>query len=123
MMGLNFQLFPILAKIPDSSPGQALYEFSRLREFDDLRLPLAVLVLVVLALVSVVAWLYRRDTAELRRPVGIALAFLRLVALGGLVVYFLGIERRTTREVVHNSQVVVLVDVSQSMGLAASDDP
>jgi hypothetical protein len=47
---------------------------------------------------------------------------LRLVAFGGLVVYFLGIERRTTREVVHNSQVAVLVDVSQSMGLPASDN-
>ena len=42
---------------------------------------------------------------------------LRCFALAGLIVFFLAIERRTTREVVHNSQVAVLVDVSQSMGL------
>jgi hypothetical protein len=36
-------------------------------------------------------------------------------------VFFLGIERRTTREVVHNSQVAVLVDVSQSMGLSENE--
>ena len=51
------------------------------------------------------------------RGVSIALFLLRCVALAGLLVFFLGIERRTTREVVHNSQVAVLVDVSQSMGL------
>ena len=47
---------------------------------------------------------------------------LRFVALAGLLVFFLGIERRTTREVVHNSQVAVLVDVSQSMGLSEDDN-
>lgn len=117
------QVDHILAQTADGVAGRALYELSRLREFDDLRLPLAVLAVVVVALVGVVWYLYRCDTVELPRPVGIGLAILRLVALAGLVVYFLGIERRTTREVVHNSQVVVLVDVSQSMGLAASDDP
>ena len=71
-----------------------------------------------LALLAVAIWyLYRRDAVELPRPVGIGVVLLRLVAFAGLVVFFLGIERRTTREVVHNSQVAVLVDVSQSMGL------
>ena len=64
---------------------------------------------------ALVWYLYRRDTLELPRGVGILLAVLRCVALAGLLVFFLGIERRTTREVVHNSQVAVLVDVSQSM--------
>ncbi len=45
-----------------------------------------------------------------------------MIAIAGLVVFFLGIERRTTREVVHNSQVALLVDVSQSMGLGESDN-
>ncbi len=47
---------------------------------------------------------------------------LRCLALAGLVVFFLGIERRTAREVVHNSQVAVLVDVSQSMGLGENEN-
>jgi hypothetical protein len=111
-----------LAQTTDGAAGQAVYELSRLREFDDLRLPLAVLVVVVAAIIGIVWFLYRRDTAELPRPVGAMLALLRLIAFGGLVVYFLGIERRATREVVHNSQVAVLVDVSQSMGLPARDD-
>jgi hypothetical protein len=100
-----------------------VYEFARQNDFGDPRLMFAVLAAVVIALVGVVWYLYRRDAVELPRTVGVTLALLRLVALGGLVVYFLGIERRATREVVHNSQVVLLIDVSQSMGLAASDEP
>ena len=75
-----------------------------------------------IALVAVVWYFYRRDTVELPRPRGSASLLLRFVALAGLLVFFLGIERRTTREVVHNSQVAVLVDVSQSMGLSEDDE-
>ena len=114
-------LTQLLAQTTDGAVRQAVYELSRLREFDDLRVALTIGGVLLVALVALVWWLYRRDTAELPRPVGLALALLRLVALAGVVVYFLGIERRTTREVVHNSQVAVLVDVSQSMGLPASD--
>jgi hypothetical protein len=113
----------LLAQTAEDAAGKAVYELSRLREFDDPRMPLAMATLVGVAICGLVWYLYRRDTAELSRPVGVGLAVLRLVALGGLAVYFLGIERRATREIVENSQVAVLVDVSQSMGLAASDDP
>ena len=88
-----------------------------MREFDDLRLPVALIGVGVAAIVALVWFLYRRDTLELSRGVGLLLAVLRFVALAGLLIFFLGIERRTTREVVHNSQVAVLVDVSQSMAL------
>jgi hypothetical protein len=111
----------LFAQANDAAAGRAVYELSRLREFDDFRVPVAVLAVVVIAVIGVVWYLYRRDAAELPRPVGVMLALLRLVAFAGLVVYFLGIERRATREVIHNSQVAVLVDVSQSMGLPASD--
>ncbi|HEX2475796.1 MAG TPA: vWA domain-containing protein [Lacipirellulaceae bacterium] len=75
-----------------------------------------------IGLVAVVWYLYRRDTVELSRPVGVGIAALRLVALAGLFVFFLGIERRTTREIVHNSQVAVVIDASQSMGLSDNED-
>jgi len=104
----------------DASPSRIVYEFARLREYDDLRLPLAIIAVAVAGIVALVWYLYRHDTVELPRGVGILLAILRCVALAGLLVFFLGIERRTTREVIHNSQVAVLVDVSQSMAL--SDD-
>ena len=87
-----------------TTPGRMVYEISRLRNYDDPRLPVA-----------------RRDTVELSPPVRFGVALLRTIALAGLFVFFLGIERRTTSEIVHNSQVAVLVDVSQSMGLSAAD--
>ncbi|HEY3393221.1 MAG TPA: hypothetical protein VGK58_10960 [Lacipirellulaceae bacterium] len=95
---------------------------SRLRQFDDSRLPMALAVAAAIALVAVVWYLYRRDTAELPRPLGVGIALLRFVTLAGLFVFFLGIERRTTREIVHNSQVAVLVDASQSMGLSDNEE-
>jgi hypothetical protein len=100
-----------------SVAGRVVYELSRLHDYDDDRLPIAVLAVVVVVIVSLVTFLYRRDTVELPRGLRTLLAGLRLLALAGLLVFFLGIERRTTREVVHNSQVAVLVDVSQSMAL------
>jgi hypothetical protein len=104
------------------SSGHEVYELSRLRAFDDERLPVVLLFAAAIALVAVVWYLYRRDAVELPRPVGIGVALLRTIALAGLLVFFLGIERRTTREIVHNSQVAVLLDVSQSMGLSDGDD-
>jgi hypothetical protein len=118
------QAAPTNAAEPQSagiSGDRYVYEVSRLRQFDDSRLPMALSVAAVIALVAVVWYLYRRDTAELARPLGVGIALLRLVALAGLFVFFLGIERRTTREIVHNSQVAVLVDASQSMGLSDNE--
>jgi hypothetical protein len=104
-----------------ASEGRYVYELSRLRQFDDGRLPMALAVAGAIALVAIVWYLYRRDTVELARPLGFGIALLRMVAIAGLFVFFLGIERRTTREVVHNSQVAVLVDTSQSMGLSDNE--
>jgi hypothetical protein len=105
-----------------TTPGQMVYEISRLRAFDDPRLPVALTVAGAIALLAVVWYLYRRDTVEMALPVRVGVAALRTIALAGLLVFFLGIERRTTSEVVHNSQVAVLVDVSQSMGLSANEN-
>ena len=111
------------AVVAAEEPGRIVYEFARLRDFDDLRFPLAVMAAAGAALVAVVWYLYRRDTVELSKWVGAGLATLRSVAFVGLFIFFLGIERRTTHEVVHNSQVALLVDVSQSMGLSGEEAP
>jgi hypothetical protein len=97
------------------------YEISRLRSFDDERLPAALIIAGAIALVGVVWQLYRRDAIELNPGPRVAIMLLRCLALAGLIFFFLGIERRTSREIVHNSQVAVLVDVSQSMGLSENE--
>jgi hypothetical protein len=110
--------------VPDaSSPGRTIYEIARLQAFDNERLPLALIAAGAIALVAVVWYLYRRDTIEMSRPARLSVITLRFIALAGLFVFFLGIQRRTTTEIVHNSQVAVLVDVSQSMGLSNTDQP
>jgi hypothetical protein len=114
----------VVAMTPSAatSSGRFVYEVSRLRQFDDGRLPMALAAAAAIALVAVVWYLYRRDTVELPRLMGAGIAALRLVALAGLFIFFLGIERRTTREIVHNSQVAVLIDASQSMGLSDNEE-
>ncbi|MCS7468158.1 VWA domain-containing protein [Stieleria sp. ICT_E10.1] len=64
---------------------------------------------------------YRRDTAELSRSVSITLIFLRLAMIVALLFFFFDLQRRTQREILRPSEVVVLVDTSQSMSLAQSD--
>src|SRR4051794_12857677 len=104
-----------------SSAEYVVYELSRLKTYDDERLPIALISTAVIALVAVVWYLYHRDTIELSRSRRWAILVLRFVALAGLLVFFLGVERRIDHQVVHNSQVAVLIDTSQSMGLRDGD--
>lgn len=76
---------------------------------------------VVAGVASYVVWLYRKDSVELPRPLAIVLALLRLAALVGVLFFFLGLEKRTQRELVKPSRVLLLIDTSQSMGLRDSD--
>ena len=64
---------------------------------------------------------YRKDTVELSRSTSLTLMFLRLISIAALVFFFFDFQRRTQREITRPSEVVVLVDTSQSMSLAESD--
>lgn len=80
----------------------------------------------VVAVIAIVAWLYRRDAVELSRSKTILLALLRLAAFAGILLFFLQLEKRADRQVTLPSRVAVLVDTSQSMGLSdlgVSDQP
>lgn len=77
--------------------------------------------LVWAALVAISVWLYRRDANQLARPVALALTTLRITALIGLLVFFLGPQRRSETRIVKPSELLMLVDTSLSMGLG--DDP
>ncbi|MEX0677499.1 MAG: vWA domain-containing protein [Pirellulales bacterium] len=92
------------------------YEASRLQAYTE-RWHYLVLAVVCAGIVAFAAWMYRRDSVELRRGAGAVLLALRLAALFGLLAFYLNLEKRTERKVVHNSRVLVLVDTSLSMGL------
>ena len=97
------------------------YEFARIREASDPRLMWVAVVLVTLVILLGVGLLYRRDTQELSVGTRWGLLLLRCTALAGVLFFFLDLQKRTTREIVADGEVVVLVDVSQSMGIA--DEP
>jgi len=92
------------------------YEWSRLQTYGE-RWHYLVLAAVCAAVLAFAIAMVRRDTVELRRGVAWLLLALRVVALAGLVVFYLGLERRTERKVIHPSRVLLLVDTSLSMGL------
>jgi len=74
-------------------------------------------VVVAVAAVTLMLWLYRRDAVELPRGVGLLLATLRFGALAALGAALLDIERTAEHELVFPSRVAVLVDSSASMTL------
>lgn len=76
-----------------------------------------VLAAVCAAVLVYVVVMYRKDCAELSRGLSCALVALRLLALAGVLFYFFDLEKRSERQLVKNSRVVLLVDTSQSMGL------
>ncbi len=106
----------------DGSTGEVrelvALEFRRLAQFDDPRI-LWVLLIAVAALASLfVVWLYRRERSSLSPVLRLLFPCLRLVAWAGAILFFLGLERRVDQQIVTDSQVILLVDTSQSMSVA-----
>lgn len=96
-----------------------VYEAARAATIDGWWLwALIVVALAVLFCLSVVY--YRRDAAELSRPVRSALILLRVLTIAALVFFFFDITRRTERVLTRPSEVAILVDTSQSMSLPSS---
>lgn len=107
------------------SSQRIVYEFSRASSLDGWWVWAAVITLLAGA-VAICVHFYRQDVAELSRPVRWTLIGLRLTAIFSLVFIFFDFVRRTERRVTRPSEVVVLVDTSQSMSLpadAALDSP
>ena len=104
----------------DHSNERTVFEFARAASIEGWWW-WALLILFFLALLYACARFYRRDTLELSRSVSITLTCLRVVTLVALIFFFFDFGRRTQREIVRPSEVVVLVDTSQSMSLAATD--
>lgn len=102
------------------SSQRTVMEFARAASIDGWWLWALLLGTLALVIFGCVRF-YRRDTAEIARSTSITLMFLRLTTIVALVFFFFDFQRRTQREVTRPSEVVVLVDTSQSMSLAESD--
>ncbi|QDV63518.1 vWA domain-containing protein [Crateriforma conspicua] len=110
----------MIGQVADRS--EVVYEFMRARSLDGWWI-WAVVVLGVIALLTLCVRFYRRDIVEISRPVGWTLMLLRLTAVIALVFFFFDLQRRTQRVVTRPSEVVLMVDTSQSMSLAGGIDP
>ena len=97
-----------------------VYEFARAAAIDGWWLWAFLLLGIVAALVLCAVY-YRRDAAELPRPVRWTLIGLRLTAVLALVFLFFDLVRRTERQITRQSEVIVMVDTSQSMSLPSGD--
>ncbi len=89
------------------------FQWGRIQDNADWLLPAAVLTV----LVYVAYRIYRYDAAELAPGWRWTLTALRVAAFAALFLIFLKPEWRAEREVQQNSQVVLMVDTSLSMGL------
>ena len=98
----------------DSS--QIVYEFARAETLEGWWV-WALIVGALAVLLYLCIRFYRRDVAELSKPIRIALVFLRVATILALVFFFFDLQRRTQRMVTRPSEVAVLVDTSQSMSL------
>ncbi|MBB3210043.1 hypothetical protein FHS27_005889 [Rhodopirellula rubra] len=96
-----------------------VYEFARTASIDGWWIWASLLIGIIGAL-AVCAFYYQRDAAELPRPVRWTLIGLRLTAILAIVFLFFDLVRRTERRITRPSEVVVLVDTSQSMSLPSS---
>lgn len=94
-----------------------VYELKRLGGFDDPRLFWALAACSVAAAVFYVLWIYRRELDPLPFPLRWVLPGLRLIAVAGGTLFFLGLEKRVDQQVVTDSHVEILIDTSQSMSV------
>ncbi len=111
----------VAASPPNLGPSRTFYDLARLQSMTQWWHWMLLLVICVGLIIWVVS-VYRRDTRELPRGVGVLLLLLRISALAGLLLFFLQLEKRTERKLVKPSRVAVLVDTSQSMGLADAEE-
>ncbi|MCO6456296.1 MAG: VWA domain-containing protein [Pirellulaceae bacterium] len=99
---------------------ETYHEFARLETMTEVWQWLLLLLVCAGVLVySLVMYAY--DSVELPRALAVLLIGLRLAAFFGILFYFMDLEKRSRRELVHPSRTLVLVDTSQSMGLQDSD--
>jgi len=98
----------------DNAVRRVIYDWTRLETFTEWwHKPLLALICAVV--IALVLYMYRRDSVELKPGVGVLLLILRLAAYGGLLLFYLGLEKKTEQQITRNSRALVLIDTSASM--------
>ena len=110
------------ALLAQAASSRTYYELMRLRQLDEWWHWL-LLVLVMLVIIGAVTTLYFFDSRQLARGKRWLLLLLRVLAFVGLLVFFLDLQKRTEQKLVKNSRFAVLIDASQSMGIADQEPP
>lgn len=100
--------------------SRTYYRFARLQAMSEWWHWL-VLLAVCAAVMAFVASMYWRDSVDLRRGVAWSLVLLRIAAFAGILFFFLDLEKRTEEREIKPSRAILLVDISQSMGLRDTD--
>lgn len=100
-----------------AAASRTFFEWMRLRQLDEWWHWLLLALCCVLILAAVVT-MYWADARALRRGTRWSLLLLRVVAFVGVLVFFLDLQKRTEQKLIKNSRVAILVDTSQSMGIA-----
>jgi len=101
----------------DHTHELVVYELGRLRQFDDPRTLWLLLAAVVGTVLLYVLWFYRREHAQIPQLFRWLLPSLRMMAIAGAVLFFLSLEKRIDTQIITDSQVLLLVDTSQSMSV------
>ena len=106
----------IAARLLADVSTRTSFELARLQSYTE-RWHYLVLIVACAMVAALAVWMVRRDAGDLSRGIRWSLVGLRVIALLGLLAYYLHPELRSERKVVHNSRVLLLVDTSLSMGL------
>lgn len=99
---------------------ETIYRLNRLQNLTEGWQWLVVLA-VIAAVVAYVVMMYRRDSQDLSAGVRWTLVLLRVAAFGGILFFFLDLERGVERTLTTDSRVALLLDISQSMSIQDPD--
>ena len=106
----------MITPTPLAQADGIIYEFARLHSLSEWW-HWMVLVAIAFAISAIIITLYRLDCRELPRATAVVLVILRIVAFGGILLYFFDLERKAEQHKINDSRVICLVDTSQSMGI------
>jgi len=103
-----------LGIIAGAGPIHTSFEWGRIQSNADW-IPPAIACILILLLVR---YWYRKDSVELHPVAGWLLTLLRAAVFLGLLILYLQPQWRSQREETRNSRALLLIDTSQSMGIA-----